>query len=95
VRHRIYVCAGVRTEALALDAAHSMDFGLSLFGGLSCGDGDSGSRWAYTGDLAVFAPLSGIALRLDGLTQPVHLTDVAFQAPKATAPNESSVAAIV
>ncbi len=92
--HRVLVCAATYAEAVVLGAPTN-DVGLGLFGGVTCPGTDGGVAWAYTGSLPVVAPaVEGYALTVTGLTNGLHIEDIAFDALDASTEGASSVAAL-
>jgi hypothetical protein len=90
--HRVIACAGVYPEAVALTAAGA-GAGVTIFGGVTCGGGDAGAAWTYTGAKAVVQPTAhGYALSVSQLSQKVHIEDFEFDAQNGTAAGESSIA---
>jgi hypothetical protein len=83
----VYVCAATYTQAVIVEG--SLD-GTRLFGGFDC------ASWDYAASQRpVIKPSSGPALVVKALTKGLRIEDVEFDAPRATASGESSVAAWV
>jgi hypothetical protein len=84
---RVYACAdgGEYTDAITLDDSAN---GLEIYGGFSCSD------WTYSGTKSVVAPDATLALRVLGVER-LRIEDMAFIAPDAILPSESSVGALV
>ena len=88
---RLYLCNGFYNEPVSITTA------VSIYGGLSCATGASGRVWSYVGQGAkVAAPAGAYALSVTGVQDgTVTIADVSFEAPDATAPGTSSIAAFV
>ncbi len=83
---RVYVCEGTYTEAVTIDTAVD---GAQIFGGFDC------TTWSYgSANSPVVKPSSGVALMLKGLTSGATIEDLEFDAPNATTPGASSIAAL-
>ncbi len=81
---RVYVCTGTYAEDVSLTQANAV----GIFGGLKCGD------WSYDGSLPIVGK-SSLALHVDGVTKPIVLSDLAFQAAAGANAGDSSIAAFV
>ena len=92
-KSRVFICQGIYTEQVVLDAQHD---GVSLYGGFDCLQG-----WAWTGGKTqVVAPAARSALQIDSTSKPPSIEDVTFVAPDgvgqdASGAGNSSVAAFV
>ncbi len=86
-KQRVYACAEIFPEAVAMPA------GFTLFGGFSCTQ-----KWAYAGSLmpTIIKPTaSTIPLTLlQGAGGAILVTDVQAEAPNASEPGASSIAAL-
>jgi hypothetical protein len=99
---RIYVCAGMYTEQVAVDP--SVD-GIQIYGGLECpgapsvGDGGAEASvpaWTYTGAPAVFAPTAtGYVFDVERLVKGAHFEDLDLRAAATSSPSSSSIAVLV
>ncbi|HEY1955230.1 MAG TPA: hypothetical protein VGH28_06445 [Polyangiaceae bacterium] len=81
---RIYVCAGTYAEDVSLTQTNAV----GIFGGLKCAD------WTYDGSQPVVGK-SSLALHADGVTKPIVISDVTFQAAAGANAGDSSIAALV
>jgi hypothetical protein len=90
---RVYMCQGIYSEQVVLDAKHD---GVSLYGGFDCL-----GQWSWTGGKTqIVGPGSLSALRIDSTTKAPSIEDVTFVAPDAagqdaTGNGNSSIAAVV
>ena len=83
---RVYICAGSYADNVSLDASHAP----SIYGGFACGS------WSYASANAVTVkPVSGYALRIDGVASSVTVADIEFDAPDGTATSVNSIAGFV
>jgi hypothetical protein len=82
---RVYVCNGTYTEQVQLGASTD---GISLYGSYDCTS--SSPSWTYARAAGtppgaqVQGPTSLYALRIDGITKPVVIEDIAFSVPGAS-----------
>jgi hypothetical protein len=78
---RVMICSGVYPEEVSIDAAHAA----SLYGGLTCAVGPNGLTWRYTGAVAEARPAAadGAALTISGVSGPLAIEDMGFEAPAA------------
>jgi hypothetical protein len=78
-KSRVMVCSGVYPEQVAIDAAHAA----SLYGGLTCAVGPNGFTWRYTGAVAEARPATAdrAALTISGVSGPLAIEDMGFEAP--------------
>jgi hypothetical protein len=80
-KSRVFVCTGVYPEGVAIDASHAA----SLYGGLTCAVGLNGLTWHYTGAAAEARPTTAgrAALTISGVSGPLAIEDMGFEAPAA------------
>ncbi len=81
---RIYVCDGTYAEDVSLDGTT----GVSLYGGLKCGD------WSYDGQQPTVGQ-GTTSLRMKGVSKSVVIEDLSFVASNATTAGGLSIAALV
>jgi len=81
-RHHVLICTGRYEENLLLQGEHVV----SLHGGYDC------STWARTAEHPVIAPNTGVALRIEGASSAVVVSELDLVAPNATAPGGSAEA---
>jgi hypothetical protein len=86
-KSRVLICSGIYPERVSIDAAHAA----SLYGGLSCGAGLNGLAWHYTGAVAEARPpvADRAALTISGVTTPLAIEDMGFEAPDTQAQDPS------
>ncbi len=86
-KSRVLICSGIYPERVSIDAAHAA----SLYGGLSCAVGVNGLAWHYTGAVAEAQPAVAdrAALTVSGVSSPLAIEDMGFQAPDTQAQDPS------
>ena len=72
---RLYVCAGPYPEDVILDSGHD---GTSIYGGWKCSD------WTYDASSVPTIGKGTLALKVDGVSKPMVLSDLAFISADAT-----------
>ncbi|MCL2779572.1 MAG: hypothetical protein FWD73_16390, partial [Polyangiaceae bacterium] len=86
----IYVCvgAGSYTEQVSLDESATVQ---GIYGGFDC------ATWQYSASNkpVVRSPSSDVALKIANVRSSVTISDIEFDAPIATNPGDSSIAAFV
>jgi len=83
---RVYVCDGTYDDTVKLSSPNAP----SLFGGFACGS------WSYASTKPKVAPNSaGYALEVDGVTNDLIVSDLAFASREGAAKGASSIAAFV
>ncbi len=78
-KSRLMICSGVYPERVSIDASHAA----SLYGGLTCAVGPNGLTWRYSGAIAEARPATAdrAALTISGVSGPLAIEDMGFEAP--------------
>jgi hypothetical protein len=86
-KSRVYICAGVYSEAVSIDGAREA----SLYGGLTCTGTANGFAWQYSGAVAEVRPAVADhpALTISSVSSPLTIADMGFEAPATTSQTPS------